>query len=60
MTDTGSGSSSSIDTLRLAVIWFGTVLGTLELQPIVLAITGLFTALQIYILLRDKIFNRKG
>ncbi len=44
--------------LKLALIWFGTMVGGITLSGIVLGLTGVFTALQIYILVRDKIWRR--
>jgi hypothetical protein len=43
--------------MRLFVIWAGTIWGLVTLQGVVLTLTALFTALQIYVLVRDKIWK---
>lgn len=45
--------------LRLAVAWLGAVLGSVTLQQVVLLLTAVYTAIQIYLLVRDKVL-RKG
>lgn len=44
--------------LKLAVIWVGTLFGGLTLSGLVLSLTAIYTCLQIYILVRDKICRR--
>lgn len=44
---------------KVAIAWVGTLAGSITGQEAVLFLTGVFTALQIYVLLRDKVFNRK-
>jgi len=44
---------------KLALAWFGALLGSITLQHIVLFATLVFTVLQIYVLIRDKILRRE-
>lgn len=44
---------------KMAVAWLGYVIGSVTLQDIVLALTGLYTGLQIYLLVRDRIIRSK-
>lgn len=41
--------------LKVLIAWLGTVLGSITLQQIVLTLTLIYTALQVYVLVRDKI-----
>ena len=45
--------------LKLVVAWLGYVIGAITLQQVVLALTGLYTALQIYLLIRDRIIRKE-
>lgn len=45
--------------LKMALAWLGYVIGSITLQQVVLALTGLYTALQIYLLIRDRIIRDK-
>ena len=45
--------------LKMALAWLGCVIGSITLQQVVLALTGLYTALQIYLLIRDRIIRDK-
>lgn len=45
---------------KLALIWAGTIIGTVTLQQVVLALTAIFTALQIAKLVRDEIRARRS
>lgn len=44
---------------KVTVAWLGTVFGGVTLSGTVLTLTALFTALQIYVLVRDKIWKKK-
>lgn len=44
---------------KVAIAWLGTVFGCVTLSGTVLTLTALFTALQIYVLVRDKIWKKK-
>ena len=44
--------------LKLIVVWAGTIFGSISLQQVVLAATLLYTLLQCYVLVRDKIVAR--
>lgn len=44
--------------LRIMVAWLGYVVGSITLQQVVLFLTGLYTALQIYLLVRDRIVTK--
>ncbi len=46
------------DYSRLAAAWAGTFGGVVSGQEIVLGLTALYTVLQIFVLLRDKVFRR--
>lgn len=43
-----------------AIAWLGVLLGHLTLSDLVMAVTLVFTSLQTFVLLRDKIFGRKA
>jgi hypothetical protein len=45
--------------MRLLIAWAGAALGALTLQHVVLLLTAIYTAIQTYVLLRDKVFNRE-
>lgn len=45
--------------LKMALAWLGYVIGSITLQQVVLALTGIYTALQIYLLIRDRIILDK-
>ena len=47
------------DFWKLALAWAGATLGGITLSGVVLSLTGLYTALQIYILFRDKIWRHR-
>lgn len=44
---------------RLAVAWLSMIFGQITLSRVALALTVVYTALQIYVLIRDKILQRK-
>jgi hypothetical protein len=44
--------------LRFIMIWIATIYGSITLQQIVLLLTGIYTILQIVILIRDKFLNK--
>ena len=44
---------------KMALAWLGYVVGYITLQQVVLFLTGLYTALQIYLLVRDRIIRDK-
>jgi len=44
--------------LKVLVAWVGTVFGGITLSGLVLSLTAIYTALQIYILVRDKIVRK--
>lgn len=46
--------------LKVALAWFGTFFGALTLQHWVLTATLIYTLLQIYLLVRDKVLRKKG
>ena len=46
--------------LKLALIWAGTIIGSITLQEVVLALTGVFTLLQIAKLVRDELRARRS
>ena len=45
---------------KLALMWAGNWLGSITLQTIVLGLTGVYTGLQLYVLVRDRIWRRRG
>ena len=51
-------SETNTALLKLALVWIGTMVGGVTLSGIVLTLTGLFTALQIFILVRDKLWRK--
>ncbi|HET8695752.1 MAG TPA: hypothetical protein VFM33_13855 [Aquabacterium sp.] len=46
--------------LKLLLAWLGYAVGSITLQQIVLALTGVYTLLQIYLLVRDKIIRDRA
>ena len=44
---------------KLMIAWAGALIGSITLQHIVLVLTGIYTAVQLYILVRDKILDRR-
>jgi len=44
---------------KMALAWLGYVVGYITLQQVVLFLTGLYTALQIYLLVRDRIMIKQ-
>lgn len=45
---------------KAALAWIGAAVGSLTLSKLVLFATLVFTSLQTYVLVRDKIVRRKG
>lgn len=45
--------------LKMVLAWLGYVVGSITLQQVVLALTGLYTALQIYLLIRDRFIRKE-
>ena len=43
---------------KMAIVWLGTLIGGVTGQGVVLFLTAVFTALNIYVLLRDKVFQK--
>lgn len=48
-----SDSSASLATVKMMIAWVGLVVGGITLSQIVLVLTGVFSALQIYKLIHD-------
>jgi hypothetical protein len=45
--------------MRLFLVWIATVAGSITLQEWMIVITIVYTLLQVFILLRDKVFKRR-
>ena len=45
--------------LKVSLAWLGAALGRITLQDVVLALTGIYTAAQLFVLVRDKIWKGK-
>ena len=45
---------------KILVAWLGYVVGSITLQQVVLALTGVYTLLQIFLLVRDKIIRDRA
>lgn len=45
--------------VKLTIAWVTVLYGVVTIQNVALFLASIFSALQIYILLRDKIFSRK-
>lgn len=43
---------------RMGLAWAGAVLGAITLQQVVLCLTGVYTLIQIYVLVRDKLIRQ--
>lgn len=56
--DTSPAHSPEMAVIKMAVAWLGYVVGSITLQQVVLFLTGLYTALQIYLLVRDRIMRK--
>jgi len=54
----GSTTHPEMAVLKIMVAWLGYVVGSITLQQGVLFLTGLYTALQIYLLVRDRIVTK--
>lgn len=57
-TDTAADSGPAL--LKLLLAWALTILGNITLQQVATALAIVYTAIQIYILVRDKIVRDKG
>jgi hypothetical protein len=58
--DTSNTHSPAQALFKLLLAWMGYVLGSITLQQVVLALTGVYTMLQIYLLVRDKIIRDRA
>lgn len=56
--DTSPAHSPEMAFFKMALAWLGYVVGSITLQQVVLFLTGLYTALQIYLLVRDRIITK--
>ena len=56
---TQSSDSATPALIKVLIAWAGTAVGSITMQGIILALTGLYTGLQLYILVRDKIVRDK-
>lgn len=57
----GEDQAMSIaDFCKLVAIWVGTVVGSISLQQVVLGLTAIYTLLQIFVLVRDKLIRGKA
>lgn len=45
-------------TVKLLFVWFWTVFGMVTLHDVVLVLTAIYTALQIYVFMRDKVLKK--
>jgi len=45
--------------LKVLIAWTGAVWGAITLQHVVLGLTAIYTAVQLYVLIRDKIIRDK-
>lgn len=56
-------TNSQDDTLpamiKVLIAWTGAVWGAITLQHVVLLLTAVYTAIQLYVLVRDKIIRDK-
>lgn len=52
-------ANSAGEVTKVAVAWAGALIGTITLQQIVLALTAVYTVLQIYVVVRDKVMRRR-
>lgn len=43
---------------KVLVAWLGAAWGSLTMQDVVLALTAVYTLLQVYVLVRDRILRR--
>lgn len=57
--ETSPAHSPEMAFFKMALAWLGYVVGYITLQQVVLFLTGLYTALQIYLLVRDRIIRDK-
>lgn len=51
-------SDTSPALFKLLIAWTGALIGSITLQHIVLVLTGIYTAVQLYVLIRDKIMDQ--
>lgn len=45
--------------LKILIAWLGTAWGAITMQDVVFALTAVYTVIQIYILVRDKIVRHR-
>ncbi len=57
--ETSPAHSPEMAFFKMALAWLGYVVGYITLQQVVLFLTGLYTALQIYLLVRDRIMIKQ-
>jgi len=43
---------------KVAVAWMGALVGSITLQQVVLVLTAIYTAVQLYVLVRDKLIRK--
>jgi hypothetical protein len=53
------GDSPTQPIMKLAIAWVATVTSSVTLQDVMIACTIIYTILQVYILLRDKVFKKR-
>lgn len=57
--DSSTNHSPEMAVFKLALAWLGYAVGSITMQGLVLTLTAIYTALQIYLLVRDKIINTR-
>lgn len=44
---------------KVSLAWIGALVGSITLQQIVLVLTAIYTAVQLYVLVRDKLIRKE-
>lgn len=54
-----NGDSPTPPIMKLAVAWVATITSSVTLQDVMIIFTIIYTVLQVYLLLRDKVFKKR-